>query len=131
MEKVERSGQGVDKIFRQTIREGKGIPDYSRSSDYNVMLIIDAVVNESMLQVLDFLLKVVLMIKESIGNNELLKLPKTAFLCSRQVPAGAVLKCYDWAIAQREGQGRMIDVADEIILDLLIKVVCWKARLMM
>jgi len=37
-----------------------------------------------------------------LGNTELLKLPKTAFLCSRQVPAGVVLKCYDWAIAQRE-----------------------------
>jgi predicted Rossmann fold nucleotide-binding protein DprA/Smf involved in DNA uptake len=36
------------------------------------------------------------------GNIELLKLPKTAFLCSRQVPANVVLKCYDWAIAQRE-----------------------------
>ena len=47
------------------------------------------------------------MIKESVGNIELLKLPKTAFLCSRQVPAGAVLKCYDWAIAQREA-GRCI-----------------------
>lgn len=42
------------------------------------------------------------MIKDNIGNIELLRLPKTAFLCSRQVPAGAVLKCYDWAIAQRE-----------------------------
>ena len=42
------------------------------------------------------------MIKESLGNNDLLKLPKTAFLCSRQVPASVVLKCYDWAIEQRE-----------------------------
>jgi len=42
-----------------------------------------------------------------IGNMELLKLPKTAFLCSRQVPADVVLKCYDWAIAQREA-GRCI-----------------------
>ena len=66
-------------------------------------LICTVKTNESMLQVLEFLLKVVLMIKESMGNNELLNLPKTAFLCSRQVPAGAVLKCYDWAIAQREG----------------------------
>jgi predicted GIY-YIG superfamily endonuclease len=41
-------------------------------------------------------------IKESIGNTDLLKLPKTAFLCSRQVPASVVLKCYDWAIEQRE-----------------------------
>jgi len=42
------------------------------------------------------------MIKESIGNTDLLKLSKKAFLCSRQVPASVVLKCYDWAIEQRE-----------------------------
>lgn len=41
-------------------------------------------------------------IKEHIGNLELLKLSKNAFLCSRQVPASVVLKCYDWAIEQRE-----------------------------
>lgn len=37
-----------------------------------------------------------------LGNKALLKLPKTAFLCSREIPASVVLKCYDWAIAQRE-----------------------------
>lgn len=42
------------------------------------------------------------MITASLGNIDLLKLPKTAFLCSRKVPASAVLKCYDWAIEQRE-----------------------------
>ena len=41
-------------------------------------------------------------IKEYNGNIKLLKLPKTAFLCSRKVPATVVLKCYDWAIEQRE-----------------------------
>lgn len=41
-------------------------------------------------------------IHASIGNNELLKFKKTAFLCSRQIPANIVLKCYDWAIEQRE-----------------------------
>ena len=41
-------------------------------------------------------------IKGHIGNLELLKLPKTAFLCSRKVPASVVLKCYDWAIEERE-----------------------------
>ena len=41
-------------------------------------------------------------IKEHIGNKELLALPKTAFLCSRKVPASIILKCYDWAIQQRE-----------------------------
>lgn len=36
------------------------------------------------------------------GNTDLIKLSKTAFLCSRKVPASVVLKCYDWAIEQRE-----------------------------
>ncbi len=42
------------------------------------------------------------MIAATQGNTELLKLHKTAFLCSQKVPASAVLKCYDWAIEQRE-----------------------------
>ena len=42
------------------------------------------------------------MITASCGNTELLKLTKTAFLCSRNIPASAVLKCYDWAIEQRD-----------------------------
>ncbi|MDP3003673.1 MAG: hypothetical protein Q8N38_11160 [Bacteroidales bacterium] len=41
-------------------------------------------------------------IEQLLGNEELLKLQKTAFLCSRKIPASAVLKCYDWAISQRE-----------------------------
>lgn len=41
-------------------------------------------------------------IRELLGNKELLQIPKIAFLCSRKVPANVVLKCYDWAIAQRE-----------------------------
>ncbi len=41
-------------------------------------------------------------IVQHLGNESLLRLKKTAFLCSRKVPASAVLKCYDWAIEQRE-----------------------------
>ncbi len=41
-------------------------------------------------------------IVESVGNKNILNLPKTAFLCSRNIPASAVLKCYDWAIEQRD-----------------------------
>jgi len=41
-------------------------------------------------------------IVQQIGNEKLLILHKTAFLCSRNVPASVVLKCYDWSIAQRE-----------------------------
>lgn len=41
-------------------------------------------------------------IKNKLGNGSLMALNKTAFLCSRKIPASAVLKCYDWAIEQRE-----------------------------
>jgi predicted Rossmann fold nucleotide-binding protein DprA/Smf involved in DNA uptake len=47
------------------------------------------------------------MITASCGNTELLKLRKTAFLCSRKISASVVLKCYDWAIEQRD-QGNCV-----------------------
>jgi hypothetical protein len=47
------------------------------------------------------------MIAASLGNTELIKLHKTAFLCSREIPASVVLKCYDWAIEQRD-QGNCV-----------------------
>ena len=40
---------------------------------------------------------------EYLGNKELLKLPKTAFLASSTIPPDMVLKCYDWATAKHEG----------------------------
>jgi hypothetical protein len=36
------------------------------------------------------------------GNKEILKLNKTAYLCSQKCPAEIVLKSYDWAKEQRE-----------------------------
>ena len=39
---------------------------------------------------------------EFLGNKDILKLTKVAFLCSQKCPASIVLKSYDWAIAQRE-----------------------------
>ena len=39
---VERSGQGVDKIFRITLSEGKPLPDYTKSDLFQVELTLDA-----------------------------------------------------------------------------------------
>lgn len=38
----------------------------------------------------------------ALGNAAIARLPKTAFLCSRAYPAGAVLRIYDWAKAARQ-----------------------------
>jgi len=43
---VERSGQGMDDIFRSTITEGKGMPDLSKSDSFSVRLRIPAQVKD-------------------------------------------------------------------------------------
>ncbi len=37
-----------------------------------------------------------------LGDKNILKTRKTAFLCSRKCPAGIIMKCHDWALEQRE-----------------------------
>lgn len=43
---VERSGQGVDKIFRITLIEGKPLPDYSKSDLFQVELTLNATMQD-------------------------------------------------------------------------------------
>lgn len=43
---VERSGQGVDKIFYDTLSEGKQAPDYSNSDDFKVELTLRAAMRD-------------------------------------------------------------------------------------
>ena len=42
-----------------------------------------------------------------LGNKDLLKLKKTAFLASSTIPTDMVLKCYDWA-TQMAKEGRCV-----------------------
>lgn len=44
---VERSGQGVDKIFLYTLSEGKPAPDYTRSDDFTVTATLSANVKDT------------------------------------------------------------------------------------
>ena len=37
-----------------------------------------------------------------LGNKDLLKLPKTAFLAASTIPPEMVLTCYDWAVKMAE-----------------------------
>ena len=43
---VERSGQGVDKIFRNMLSEGKELPDYSHSDEFRVELHLSSVIKD-------------------------------------------------------------------------------------
>lgn len=39
---------------------------------------------------------------DTYGNPDIFQRHKTAFLCSRRYPAGAVLRIYDWAREMRD-----------------------------
>ena len=43
---VERSGQGIDQMFRLSIKEGKLPPDYSESDNYEVRLVLNGAVQD-------------------------------------------------------------------------------------
>ena len=62
---------------------------------------------------------------EYFGNKEILKNYKIGFLCSRKVPAGIILKTYDWAIKQRD-EGKCIisgfhSKIEQDVFDILLK----------
>lgn len=54
------------------------------------------------------------------GNESIWSLHKSAFLCSRKVPAAQVLRCYDWAIAMRDaGKCVMLGAHSQLEKDVL------------
>ncbi len=63
---------------------------------------------------------------EYLGNKELLKLPKTAFLASSTIPPDMVLRCYDWATGKHEGcvVSGFSSKLERDVLHFLIKAKC-------
>ncbi len=63
-----------------------------------------------------------------LGNKELLKLPKTAFLASSTIPLDMVLKCFDWAAGKHEEEECIISgfssKLENDVLHFLIKAKC-------
>lgn len=59
------------------------------------------------------------------GNKSLLQLSKTAFFCSRSIPAEEILRTYDWAREQRK-QGTCIisgfhSIIEKDVFEILLK----------
>ncbi|MBP9710345.1 hypothetical protein KBD61_04985 [Patescibacteria group bacterium] len=75
---VERSGQGADKIFRLTIEEGKGTPDYAKSDAYHVTLVIPAALQDQ-----DFVLYL-----EKIANEQQITLSLQDMILLEKIRSG-------------------------------------------
>jgi predicted Rossmann fold nucleotide-binding protein DprA/Smf involved in DNA uptake len=63
---------------------------------------------------------------EYLGNKELLKQKKTAFLASNTIPLEMVLKCYDWASGKHDGcvVSGFSSKIEKDVLHFLIKAKC-------
>ena len=61
-----------------------------------------------------------------LGNKELLKQQKSAFLASSTIPPDMVLKCYDWATAEHEGcvVSGFSSKLEQDVLHFLLKTKC-------
>jgi ATP-dependent DNA helicase RecG len=69
---IERSGQGVDRMFEEAIKQGKNVPDFSGSDSYSVKLTLDGKVND--INFLKFLEKVSRKKKQIFSSSELIVL---------------------------------------------------------
>lgn len=71
---VERSGQGMDDIFEHTIKEGKGLPDLSKSDAFSVCLQIPAQVKDK--KFILFLEKIINEKQVTLSFDEIYELEK-------------------------------------------------------
>ena len=102
---VERSGQGMNLMFEQSIRQGKPTPDFTGTDDYNVVLTLHGQIQD--LRFLQFLEKVGRETLASFGTHDFLTLD----LIHREQPVPDNLKpsaqkLLELGVIERVGRGR-------------------------
>ncbi len=104
---VERSGQGTDRIVEECVRQGKSLPDYSRSHAHRVALVLDGEIRDE--EFLRFL--------ERIGEETLETLDAHDFLILGLVASGKRLparlqlhmpRLLELGLLDRTGRGKPI-----------------------
>jgi ATP-dependent DNA helicase RecG len=102
---VERSGQGVDKMFYICLMEGKPLPDYSQTDDYQVDLRLQARIVDEAFYI--FLNEIQHRSKDKLNVFDLLTLDKVRQGISTDLPETSVEKL------QREGLIKSLSAADK------------------
>jgi ATP-dependent DNA helicase RecG len=101
---AERSGQGADLIFENTIKEGKGVPNYSDSSDSEVILQLSAVVQD--MEFVTYLEDVIAQKKIRLSIDDLILLEKIKDQNAEKITKDQVKKFLDIGIVSFVGFGR-------------------------
>ncbi|MGD8240947.1 MAG: putative DNA binding domain-containing protein, partial [Armatimonadota bacterium] len=102
---VERSGQGVNLMFEHSIRDAKLPPDYSRSDEYNVRLVLSGQVQDE--SFVRFLEEVGLEVQQSFSTEDYLVLD----YMRRDMPLPATLgerlpRLRQLGVIEKTGPGR-------------------------
>lgn len=100
---VERAGQGMNDIFEQAIRDGKGLPDLTASNDYAVILKLPAKVQDA--EFILFLEKIANEKQISFSFNEIYELEQIRKDLKRK-DIQFKTKFLGLGIIERIGQGR-------------------------
>ena len=103
---VERSGQGVDKIFYQCLTEAKPEPDYTASDDFQVQLKLSSIVEDKMFAI--FIRKIQQERKdgERLGVQEIIALNKIRKGHKDNITPQMLQKLERLGLIQKAGQTR-------------------------
>lgn len=101
---VERSGQGADLIFDNTIKEGKGVPDYSSSSHLEVILQLSAVVRDA--EFVAYLEEIVAQQQIHLSIDDLILLENIKDQNAKKITKSQVKKFLDIGIVSFVGVGK-------------------------
>jgi ATP-dependent DNA helicase RecG len=102
---VERSGQGVDKMYYICLMEGKPLPDYSQTDNYQVDLCLRAKIVDEAFYI--FLKEIQFNRKDKLNVFDLLTLDRVRQGISTDFPEASVEKL------QREGLIKSLSAADK------------------
>ena len=106
---VERSGQGVDKIFYHTLSEGKAAPDYSKSDDFQVNLKLSAVIEDRAFALFIDQVQKDLAENEKLSVLEIITLNKIKNNCSKKdLDLEQAAKLLDKKLIEKRGKTNAI-----------------------
>lgn len=106
---IERSGQGVDKIYYNNLAEGKDLPDYSESDAYQVVLKMKAEVVDPAFYLF--------IKKESENRNENHQLSVFHLLALHHINHGHVENVNEEMLEQLQDEGLIIQEGEEYRLN--------------
>ena len=106
---IERSGQGVDKIYYNNLAEGKDLPDYSESDAYQVVLKMKAEVVDPAFYLF--------IKKESENRDENHQLSVFHLLALHHINHGHVENVNDEILEQLQNEGLIIQEGEEYRLN--------------